>query len=404
MKNQNLANTYRPSTFAEYSKGNPKNKSAALFFQNLISKNYHSKNNSLGFATNRILLYGNSGSGKTSLIQLYSKAIFCENRKPGEFELCGKCPVCLGQDTSNIHHYVAKDPKEAREVIPKLMECAYNYPISSTTTGDKFRKVIIIDEAENLSPELYKTLLDPLEFAPEFTTIIISTMNVEKLEKLDSITKDAIESRCVSIHLNSFTEEDISSILDSQIENKEVANTIAKFSNGNMRRAWQILSREKVKGGGLSIDELYREHAGGATLESREKMWSALFSGNSKEVVELCNSWGSSKTVGLLLLEDITKLIYKEGSKESCEMLASIGRWLSTSHSFPVYASLLPFLNLSVKEEEEEEEEVNPVIKSRVQEQLEKIKRNKSLDIVSQLLRIKRLEDLDASSFPFTRS
>lgn len=348
MNDTNLANQFRPTKFADYVGQGNGTGGAIDVLKDLVRKNLHSQVRS-------ILLTGGPGLGKSSLAMLYTKATLCYNRKPGEYEPCGECAVCLGEDISNIHHYTISSPSEAREKFRSLIELSYQYPIDITGEPSKFRRFIIIDEFELASPELAAMILDPIEHSPSTTTWIIISMDIEKLERSNPAVKNAIESRCIWLPLSKI---DDSSIAENLIKytpelDYDAALTIGLLSEGNMRRAWNTLAMLLVlhPASNLTKDLILTSRIGTASDNSRLTMWKALGEGNGKLVKEIVESWISTssdvKLLGNLLQKDIIDNL-NSPIPEVQSLLASIGRWQSTGINYSLTTVLMAYLGTNI--------------------------------------------------------
>lgn len=349
---EKLANEHRPKFFHEFvsqGKGSPVD-----VVKKIISKNLHSQIGNLGY-------FGTSGCGKSSLSKLYSKATLCYNRPEGEYEPCGECEVCQAvernEDTPNISQFTIKNSTSAWDPIRTLIQKSNQLPVV-TKEGlreDQYRRILIIDEIQNASPELLSELYDALEYAPSTTTWVIISMDVEKLKAKNAQTAEAITGRVAELHLPSFSDEVIASNLTKKIGdlNWDAAMAIAKLSAGNMRKAWQnyATTLSLVEEASLMTEEsvLY-SRSGGATKESRLAMWTALGQGDGATVKEIVSYWSSNasdiKLVGTLLQNDVIENL-NNPSVEVQSLLASLGRWY-TGLNYPLVTVLMSHLGTNI--------------------------------------------------------
>jgi DNA polymerase III gamma/tau subunit len=377
---EKLANEHRPKFFKDYvGQGNGIGGPVDVI-KNIISKNLHSQVGNLG-------IFGSSGTGKSSLSMLYSKATLCYNRLEGEFEPCGYCPVCLGEDVSNNTHYTITNSSDAWQPLRNLIELSRQSPINITNKSDRLRRIITIDEIENASPELLSMLFDALEFAPSSTTWVLISMDIEKLALKNIQAAEAITGRVGELILSKFTDDSIASNLTIKLPdlNYEAALAIAKISIGNMRKAWQNLALCLTL---VPLEELTEElvltsRTGGAISTSRQAMWKALGEGDGKQVKTIIDEWLSNssdvKLLGNLLQKDIIDNLDTPSDKMQ-SLLAAIGRWSSCGMSYPLNTVLMSYLGTNVIqtpiiELKETKPKSNPLFQ--VQQQLTKVAVNK---------------------------
>lgn len=347
---EKLANENRPKFFRDFITNDEFDLSSpANILKNAVANNYHS-------VLGNISLLGPPGSGKSSLASIYSKAILCYNRQEGEAEPCGECPVCLGQDRDNIHEYTLSNTTAAWEPIRDLVNRSREAPVIKRegVRVDQFYKIIILNEIEIASPELLNTLLDATEHAPSTTIWIFISMDEEKMIKKNEATAEAIISRTADLHLPSFSETTIATTISKKTDiNYNAALAIAKLCKGNMRRAWtNVAVYRGIVDSDYEITEelvLY-SRSGGATKESRQKMWRALASGDGKTVKELIDYWTEKATdiklVGHILQEDIIENL-SSPSKEVQSLLAALGRWY-TGFDYPLVTVFMSHLGTKV--------------------------------------------------------
>ncbi len=340
-----LANRYRPSKFADYvAKGT--SVEAVTLIQNLISRNLHAQ-------VNKMVLRGKPGTGKSTLALLYARATLCPNRQEGEYEPCGTCPICTGQDTSNIFHYTITNSTEAREPIKQLIEASQQHPITASTRADQYRKFIILDEIELASAELIGSLLDPIEYCPASTTWILLTMDPEKLEKRDPIIKEAIDSRCSCFDLARLNEEDIAVSLCKGYPDLvwETALILAELSKGNMRAAWNQLGSLTCSYDvqALTPELLLELKLGGVDQAARRMLWQALADSDAVKLKELYAAWSSKlddQAIAGLLTKDL--LEFMSGPNQDIQLiLIELGRW-HLSYRYPLLSLLMSHLGANV--------------------------------------------------------
>ena len=138
-----------------------------------------------------ILLYGNSGCGKTTMARIIAKEYLCENRDE-ENGACGECVSCTSMD-EYIASGVADTIFNVKEIdigansgkgdIESVLEDA-----TMQGFGNEW-KIYIFDEVQRASDALQTRLLKITEEPPENVLFIFCTTNPEKL-------LDTLKNRC----------------------------------------------------------------------------------------------------------------------------------------------------------------------------------------------------------------
>ena len=124
-----------------------------------------------------VVMSGPFGTGKTSLGMIYAKASLCA--APDRGEPCGACEHCLrvGHDGKGFIDLTRFECGETSTVddVTHLLELAKSVPFFCD------RRVIIMDEAHNLSRRAFEALLKAWERPPERTTFIVLTSKPDVL-------------------------------------------------------------------------------------------------------------------------------------------------------------------------------------------------------------------------------
>lgn len=157
-----------------------------------------------------VLLYGAEGSGKSQLARILARAWLCTN--PGEEGACGECKACvaaskgLSADLQIIEPYGpsrwikidaiygegkregdSKDADEKNKFQGIAVQRFFMTPPLSARN-----KVIIIDDADRMTPAASNAMLKTLEEPPEKAKLILITTRVGQIQP-------TILSRCLAI-------------------------------------------------------------------------------------------------------------------------------------------------------------------------------------------------------------
>ena len=177
-----LTQKYRPHRFGDVA-GQPK--ADAWFRRQVTSKEARS-----------VLLSGPYGTGKTTLGLIYAKALFCE--APEDGEPCGTCDRCkefgdIGRDVLDFSRFECGEHSTVEEV-KGLLEMARVHPWIGK------RRVLMLDEMQNLSRRAFDALLRIVEIPPPWATFIFLTSKPEALPA-------ALRSRVTHLELGLLTSE-----------------------------------------------------------------------------------------------------------------------------------------------------------------------------------------------------
>ena len=321
---------------------------------------------------------------KTTLAQLYTKTTLCENREEGSVKACGHCHVCETGEHPNITYYRITEASLFKDVVSDLISISKAAPavMKEELRSDNYRRFVIIDELQNCTRQSISPFLDSLEFASETTTVILISMD---LTKLDIVVRDAIESRCIELSLDSLSSKAIADRLYDSHPNAEYEafKLISKLAYGNMRRAWSILEYflTQVPEKELTAELVYEQRYGGLSKDKQVKFFTTLNSSNWSKIKSLLKEFTSKVNEEIIAKTLLDELLSKDLNVKGIELVSAISIWLQSNYKPPLEAVFIMFYNFDLfssesspvltaateqEQKEEQEEEINiPVMRSR---------------------------------------
>lgn len=185
-----------------------------------------------------IMLSGSTGLGKTTTARMLSRMVNCQNFNFETTEACGECHSCRLEDHPDVLELNAADSRGIDDVR-NLIQQSRNMP----TVGNK--RIFILDESQQFSPQAQQALLRPIEEPPKHTLWIICTMSPEKV-------LPAIAKRCLSLHVKPVEPEVLMKRLyriakregldfKELDDGSKVLRTIADLADGGVRSSVQLL-------------------------------------------------------------------------------------------------------------------------------------------------------------------
>jgi len=191
--------------------------------------------------THAVMISGEPGTGKKTLASVIAKAILCSS---GKERPCNECENCRLFDSGEHPDMIliqkgnplAAETRKGRSSIP-VSDIREMIRICSQYAYKSVNRVIIIQDAENLTVQAQNCLLKIMEDPPLHTYFIMTTSK-------PSDVLITIRSRCRPIKLSPWDSGYIIQVLLQSGVSSEKARIIAASSSGSIGRALQMASDE----------------------------------------------------------------------------------------------------------------------------------------------------------------
>lgn len=185
---------------------------------------------------------GSTGTGKTTTAFILAASINCRNKKDGN--PCGTCPSCkdiFGEHFDRSTRFIDASAMGKEDIVNLSVNLE-----GASLFGEK--KIVIIDEAQELSSKAFGACLRLLENKDENLYFILCTMNPEKIDR-------AILSRGTVYKYKPLDFEGILDAIANELKRRGVFDTvppvfveegvvtIAENCHGSVREAMQYLDR-----------------------------------------------------------------------------------------------------------------------------------------------------------------
>ncbi len=193
-------------------------------------KDHLKKTLQTGKISHAYIFYGEKGSGKKAMANVYARALQCE--KHGE-EPCNECISCKQSLNFNQPDIIYVQHEKPKIISVDEIRSQVNRDIALKPYSSE-RKIYIIDEAEKMNPEAQNALLKTLEEPPSYATILLLASNLEALLQ-------TIRSRCVTLTFQPVLDVEIQRYLMKEIQVPDYkAGICAAFARGNVGRAKEL--------------------------------------------------------------------------------------------------------------------------------------------------------------------
>jgi DNA polymerase III subunit gamma/tau len=237
-----IARKYRPQTFAE-----------------IVGQQHVTRTLANAIESNRVahayIFSGVRGVGKTTAARILAKALNCAKGPTAEPD--GTCDSCREISAGTSLDVLEIDAASNRGIdqVRELREMVRYAPASSRY------KVVILDEAHQLTDEASNALLKTLEEPPEGVVFILATTRAEDLV-------ETIKSRAQLFQFRSLTFQEISGQIERivkaenlKIESGAVA-VLARAAEGSLRDGLSLLEQAMAYAGEDISDAQVRELLG----------------------------------------------------------------------------------------------------------------------------------------------
>ncbi|MBO5346676.1 MAG: DNA polymerase III subunit delta' [Lachnospiraceae bacterium] len=176
------------------------------------------------------IFYGERGSGKKTLADLFARALQCETGGEEPCNQCTSCKQALHHNQPDIIYVQHEKPGiiSVDEIRKQVNNDIGIKPYSSE------HKVYIIDEAEKMNVQAQNALLKTLEEPPAYACILLLTTNLESLLQ-------TIRSRCVTLTMKPVPDTELQRYLMRELQVPDYkAGICAAFARGNVGRAREL--------------------------------------------------------------------------------------------------------------------------------------------------------------------
>src|SRR4051812_858444 len=265
---QVIARKYRPQTFHDVvNQEHVKTTLENAIAQNRIAHGY--------------IFSGQRGTGKTTIARILARCLNCINGPTAT--PCGECASCREITGGGGAVDVIEIDAASNRGINEMRELREN--VRYQPARDKY-KIFIVDEAHQITNEAFNALLKTIEEPPEWAVFVLCTTESHKIPA-------TIASRCQHFSFRSVDFEDLSQRMawicgQEGIEaDPEALAVLAAAGEGSVRDSLSALDQAiACCGAKLNAAEV-RALLGAFSLESLEKVSSALVAGDSRRMLEV---------------------------------------------------------------------------------------------------------------------
>jgi DNA polymerase III subunit gamma/tau len=262
-----IARKYRPQTFRE------------IVGQQHVTRTLANAIES-GRVAHAYIFSGVRGVGKTTSARILAKALNCVKGPTAEPD--NTCPACLEISAGTSLDVLEIDAASNRGIdqIRELREMVRYAPASSRY------KVVILDEAHQLTDEASNALLKTLEEPPERVVFILATTRAEDLVETIKSRAQLFQFRALTFQEIATEIERIAAAENLTIEPGAVA-VLARAAEGSLRDGLSLLEQAISYGGEAITDAQVRELLGVVAEDLLDKLIEAIAAQSAEQAFSL---------------------------------------------------------------------------------------------------------------------
>ena len=180
------------------------------------------------------IMYGERGSGKKLLANLFAQTLQCEQ---GGNEPCYECHSCKQALSGNHPDIITVQHEKTSSISVDEIRVQVNEDIQVKPYSSKY-KIYIIPEADLMTQQAQNALLKTIEEPPAYAVLILLTENAQKL-------LPTICSRCVMLKLRNIKDQLVKKYLMENLHIPDYkADVCTAFAQGNIGRAILLANSE----------------------------------------------------------------------------------------------------------------------------------------------------------------
>jgi DNA polymerase III subunit gamma/tau len=262
-----IARKYRPQTFAE-----------------IVGQQHVTRTLANAIESNRVahayIFSGVRGVGKTTAARILAKGLNCAKGPTADPDnLCDSCrEISAGTSLDVIEIDAASN--RGIEQIRELREMVRYAPAAARY------KVIILDEAHQLTDEASNALLKTLEEPPERVVFILATTRAEDLAETIKSRSQLFQFRLLTFQEISGQIEKIAKAENLQIDSGAVA-VLARAAEGSLRDGLSLLEQAIAYAGDTILDSQVRELLGIVAESCLDELVAAIEAQSSERALTL---------------------------------------------------------------------------------------------------------------------
>ncbi len=183
------------------------------------------------------LFHGSQGTGKRTLARTFAQALLCT----GEEKPCGRCSHCVKFERGAHPDFtVVQKPPDKNFILVDQIRALRESVFIRPNEAD--RRVVLIENAEQMNPAAANALLKVLEEPPSYTVFLLTANNRDLLP-------ETIASRCVCLEVLEIPEEKAAAWLGERFPGTDPAELkrAAVYGGGNLGRSRAFLADEAVR-------------------------------------------------------------------------------------------------------------------------------------------------------------